>query len=62
MTFCAVFENDNFKVKTAMASFWATFGKIGQLFIPSSGHTETETGPFIKSFNTVVNESHRWHD
>ena len=26
-------------VKTALSTFWVTFGKIGLLFTPTSGHT-----------------------
>ena len=32
-------EIHHFWLKTAGDSFWATFGKIGLLFIPASGHT-----------------------
>ena len=33
------FENGYSYVKTALTTFWATFGKIGLLFTPTSGHT-----------------------
>ena len=33
------FEKPYSFVKTALATFWATFGKIGLLFTPTSGHT-----------------------
>ena len=33
-------ENVTFYVKTATFTFWATFGKFGLLFIPTSGHTD----------------------
>ena len=29
----------NFHVKEHLATLWAIMGKMGQLFIPSSGHT-----------------------
>ena len=34
------FEKVPIQGKTAMANFLATFGKIGLLFIPLSGHTD----------------------
>ena len=34
-----IFENNNFQVKTAVASFCPTFSKIGLLLISASGHT-----------------------
>ena len=33
------FENGYSYVKTALTTFWATFGKIGLFFTPTSGHT-----------------------
>ena len=35
------FKFDNFHVKNDVATFLAILGNIGQLFIPSSGHTES---------------------
>ena len=37
--FLGYFENPHSYVKTALATFWPTFGKIGLLFTPTSGHT-----------------------
>ena len=37
--FLGYFEMTLPHVKTALATFWATFGKIGLLFTPTSGHT-----------------------
>ena len=37
--FGGFFEKCYFYVKTAVASFWVTFGKNGLLFIAASGHT-----------------------
>ena len=37
--FLGYFEKHHSCVKTALATFWATFGKIGLLFTPTSGHT-----------------------
>ena len=34
-------------VKTSLATFWATIGKIGILFTPTSGHTGLTTFPFL---------------
>ena len=39
-TFWAIAEKIAFVAKTAVGPFWPTFGKIGLLFIPTSGHTE----------------------
>ena len=33
-------KNITLEVKTVVAPFWALFGKIGLLFIPTSGHTD----------------------
>ena len=42
--FLGHFEKPHSYVKTALATFWATFGKIGLLFTPPYGHTgERET-------------------
>ena len=38
-TFLGYFETTHSYVKTVLATFWATFGKIGLLFPPTSGHT-----------------------
>ena len=39
--FLGYFEKPHSYAKTALATFWATFGeKIGLLFTPSSGYTE----------------------
>ena len=38
MTFLAIMKNSIF-VKTAEDTFGAAFGKLGQLFIPTSGNT-----------------------
>ena len=35
----AIFKNITFKGKTAVSTFWPTFGKLVVLFIPTSGHT-----------------------
>ena len=35
------------KVKTVVAIFWPTFGKIGLLFIPKSGYTDTQPSPSL---------------
>ena len=41
MDFLGYFEKYCFEVKTAVATFWATFGKkIGLLFISLSCHTD----------------------
>ena len=32
-------ENHHVLIQTAVVNFWATSEKIGQLFIPTSGHT-----------------------
>ena len=41
--FLGYFEKLHSCVKTALATFWATFGKlIGLLFTPTSGHTARE--------------------
>ena len=37
--FLGYFEKPHSYVKTELATFWATFGKIGLLFTPTSGHT-----------------------
>ena len=39
----ANFKNDIIKIKSAASTFWATFGKNGLLFIPTSGHTAVAT-------------------
>ena len=36
--FWAILKNIPFQVKTALATFWANFGKFGLLFISASGH------------------------
>ena len=41
------FENGYSYVKTALTTFWATFGKIGLLFTPTSGHTDNEVSPLF---------------
>ena len=41
--FLGFLQNIIFKQKRTVATLWATFGKIGLLFIPVSGHT----GKFI---------------
>ena len=48
--FLGYFENSNLQVKTAMATFWVIFEKIGPLFISASGHT----APFEKLFNKLL--------
>ena len=37
--FFGYFESGTFKVKPAVGTNWAFWGKIGKLFIPTSGHT-----------------------
>ena len=41
--FLGYFDKSHSNVKTALTTFWATFGKIGLLFTPTSGHT----GPML---------------
>ena len=41
-------------LKTAVASFWAIWGKMRQPFIPTSGHTVSD--PFAKS-KTLFSET-----
>ena len=36
------FGKHHLLVKTAVASFWATFGKVWGIFISTSGHTDGE--------------------
>ena len=38
-TFWAILKKPNPYVKTALPKFWATFGKFGLLYTPTSGHT-----------------------
>ena len=38
-TFSAILKNCTFKAKPVVGTYWATLGEIGQLFIPTSGHT-----------------------
>ena len=38
------FEKPHSYVKTVLATFWATFAKIGLPFTPTSGHTGLGTG------------------
>ena len=40
MVFGSILKTINFDVKTALATFWETFGKIGLLFILTLGHTD----------------------
>ena len=40
MTFWAILNNGTFQFKTSVNSFVANIGKIGQLLISASGHTE----------------------
>ena len=42
VTFWSNFESIPFKVKTAVSTYWETSAKFGQLFNPSSGHTESK--------------------
>ena len=42
MTFWA-FLKQHLQLKPAIAAFWATFGKIGLLFIPTSGHISRDS-------------------
>ena len=42
VTFWAISKNVTSIVKTFLASLWATFAKIGLLFISTSGHTGSE--------------------
>ena len=37
--FLGYFEKPHSYVKTAMDTFWATVGKVGLVFTPTSGHT-----------------------
>ena len=39
VNFLDYFEKTHSWVKTALSTFWSTFGKIGLLFTPTSGHT-----------------------
>ena len=53
IAFRAIYENVNFYVKPAVASFWATVGKFGLLFIPTSAHTASKAAHvFVHSFVT----------
>ena len=46
------FEKCHLKVKTTVTPYWATFRKIGLLFIPTFGHnTYYECGGYITSLN-----------
>ena len=38
--FWAILKTITFHLKTALATFWATFGKIGLLVILTPGYTE----------------------
>ena len=40
MVFGSILKTINFDVKTALATFWETFGKIGLLFILTLGHID----------------------
>ena len=39
--FLGYFEKPHSYVKTAVATSWVTFGKIGVFFNPTSGHTDS---------------------
>ena len=36
--------------KNDLATFWTILGKIGQLFIPSSGHTDDDDNGDLNNF------------
>ena len=54
------FKKYNFHAKNDLATFWAISGNIGQLFIPSSGHTVPFAQIFAKTYRHVV--SYRVND
>ena len=35
-------KSTTYKVKTAVAPFWSTFGRFWIFFIPTSGHTDDD--------------------
>ena len=47
--FLGYFKKPHYYVKTASATFWATFGKIGLLFAPISGHTVPDPGLILQN-------------
>ena len=56
MTFWAILKH-NFQLKPAVATLWATFGKIGLLFISTSGHIVGKYGYHVL-LQTLVREIH----
>ena len=45
VTFWALLKTLFFKKKITVANFWVTFGKIGLLFLSTSGHTQRDLVP-----------------